>query len=303
MLLASFSEIPSIANKFNSFCSNIRIKQAMVDNISYRYKRITKQLNKSYRGIELENSYSLYVGSYGRDTDIYVSDIDILFILPYSEYLKYSNYQGNGQSALLQSVKNSLKNTYSTTHINGDGQVVKIKFNDGISFEIVPCFSNKDKISFTYPDTNDGGKWKTTNPKAEIEEISDANKRCNKNLKKLCRMARAWKETWDVPMNGLLIDTLAYNFLESWIYKDKSYLYYDWMIRDFFEYLNKEQNMNKNYWHAPGSNQHVLNMGNFGYKALRCYNLTREAMEYEKKKMPYSANAKWKEVLGTKFTG
>ena len=51
-------------------------------------------------------------------------------------------------------------------------------------------------------------------------------------------MARAWKDNWDVPIGGLLIDTLAYNFIKDWEHRDKSYTYYDWMSRDFFEYLN-----------------------------------------------------------------
>ncbi|MDR1974389.1 MAG: hypothetical protein LBQ31_06905 [Bacteroidales bacterium] len=44
----------------------------------------------------------------------------------------------------------------------------------------------------------------------------------NKNLRRLCRMARAWKDMWDIPIGGLLIDTLAYNFLKDWEHKDKS---------------------------------------------------------------------------------
>ncbi len=291
----------SISIKFQNFCSNIRTKQDIVNDISYRYKRITKQLNKDFWDTESDTSHSLYVGSYGRDTDIHVSDIDVLFRLPYAVYERINNQQGNGQSALLQEVRNSIQNTYSTTYIRGDGQVVKIDFTDGISFEIVPCFINEDK-SYTYPDTNDGGKWKTTNPKPEIETIRKANNEWNGNLKNLCRMARSWKDKWDVPMGGLLIDTLAYNFLKSWSNRDKSFLYYDFMTRDFFEYL-KDQDKDKNYWLAPGSSQYVWRKGNFEYKALRCYNISLEAIDYEGKEMPYSANEKWQEIFGSKFTG
>ena len=81
-------------------------------------------------------------------------------------------------------------------------------------------------------------------------------------------------------MSGLLIDTLAYNFLSKWRYQDKSYIYYDYMTRDFFEYL-KNQNENQEYWFAPGSNQYVWKKGNFQYKALRCYNLSSEAITHQ----------------------
>lgn len=290
----------SIATKFKNFCSNILIKQDVVDDITYRYKRITKQLNKDFWETESETVHSLYVGSYGRDTDIHVSDVDMLFRLPYKVYERINQHSGNGQSVLLQEVRNSLRNTYSTTHISGDGQIIEVVFDDQVGFEILPCFINKDDVSYTYPDTNDGGSWKITKPKPEIEAIRKANNEWNGNLKNLCRMARAWKNQWDVPMGGLLIDTLAYNFLSTWKYKKEFFLYYDWITRDFFEYL-KNQDEKQSYWLAPGSNQQVMRKGSFEYKALRCYNIALEAIEYEKKEQEYSANEKWKEIFGQIF--
>lgn len=291
----------SISSKFQNFCSAIRIDSDVVDDISYRYRRITRQLNSDYWETDSETNHSLYIGSYGRDTEIHVSDIDMLFQLPYEVYERISSHSGNGQSALLQEVRNSLQKTYTTTHISGDGQVVKINWDDGVSFEIPPCFINKDD-SYTYPDTNDGGKWRVTNPKPEIEAIRKANNEWNGNLKNLSRMARAWKEEWSVPIGGLLIDTLVYNFLRSWSNRDKSFLYYDFMTRDFFEYL-KDQDDDKEYWLAPGSSQYVWKMGNFQYKALRAYNFSLEAIIYENDNMPYSANGKWREIYGSRFTG
>lgn len=291
----------SISTKFETFNKNLRISKNNVEEIQKRYKKITKRLNSDFWDWDCDISHSLYVGSYGRDTDIHVSDVDILFQLPYSVYVQYNNYDGNGQSALLQAVKKSLQKTYSTSHIKGDGQIIGINFNDGISFEIVPCFINEND-SFTYPDTNNGGTWKTTNPKPEKQEIKNKNNDWNRNLKRLCRMARAWKDKWNVPIGGLLIDTLAYNFLKNWVYKDKSYTYYYWMVRDFFEYL-KNQKKEQVYWYAVGSNTRMYNHSDFRYKALRCYNISVEAIQYEDKDMPYSANEKWKEIFGSKFTG
>ena len=94
----------------------------------------------------------------------------MLFELPSSVYHQYDAYSGNGQSALLQSVKTSIEWTYATTSIRADGQVILVPFNDGIIFEIVHAFINVSK-SYTYPDANSGGSWKTTNPRPEIEAI------------------------------------------------------------------------------------------------------------------------------------
>lgn len=295
-LLANMTAL-NVSGTFNQFCKNLRIPTDTVDKIRSRYKRITKQLNKDFWNSEDENVRSIYVGSYGRDTDILVSDIDILFRLPYEDYLRYNNYLGNGQSALLQDVKKSLQKTFSTTHLRADGQVVVIRFVDGVRFEILPCFINEDG-GFTYPDTNDGGSWKKTYPKPEIKAVQIQNDATNGNMKALCRMMRAWKAHWDVPMGGLLIDTLAYNFLTQWEYRSNSTIYYDWMSRDFFKYLS-EQNSDQSFWYALGSSQKVYRKGNFEYKAKQCYNLALEAIE--KEQYPYTAKSKWREIYGSKF--
>lgn len=289
----------SIASKFEYFCSNILIPSEVHKKISIRYRTITSRLNKDFWETDSEDSHSLYVGSYGRDTEIRFSDVDMLMQLPYSTYVQYNEHSDNGQSALLQAVKNSLQKTYTTTHIKGDGQIIGIDWDDGVSFEIVPCFINKDN-SYTYPDTNNGGSWKVTNPKPEIEEIRKMNDKYNGNLKRLCRMIRAWKQECNVPLGGLLIDTFCYNFISSWQYSDKSFIYYDWMVRDFFDFL-KSQNEDQDHWLAPGSNQRVNRKDKFNYKAIQAYNNVCEAINYEENKMEYSANEKWKEIFGNKF--
>ena len=267
-----------LADWFSSLCSNIRVQDG--GTISNRYRAITHRLNSDFWNTTSETSHSLYVGSYGRNTAIGgFSDLDMVFELPSALYFQYDNHTGNGQSALLQAVRNSMRKTYSSSSIGGDGQVVVVSFQDGITFEVVPVFLNKAG-SYTYPDSNGGGSWKTTNPRPEIEAIRTRNKACNENLIPLCRMMRAWKKKWDVPIGGLLVDTLAYQFINEWEYKDKSYTYYDWMCRDFFSFM-KDQDKEQTYWKAPGSGQYVYGKGLFQWKATRCYNISIEAIAHE----------------------
>ena len=290
-----------LADWFKTFCGNIQVQNGAT--ISLRYKAITKRLNTDFRGTTSDTSHSLQVGSYGRNTAIQgTSDVDMIFQLPWEVYTQYHNYVGNGQSALLQAVRNSVKKTYSDTNIGADGQVIIVSFTDGITFDLVPGFLNNDD-SYTYPDSNDGGSWKSTNPKPEIEAIRTRNWQCNNNLIPLCRMMRAWKEKWSVPMGGLLIDTLAYQFIISWEDRDKSYFYYDYMCRDFFNYM-AGQSTNQEYWIAPGSGQRVYGgKGQFQYKAKRCYNIALQAITHEtaSPKQEWSAMQKWREIFGTSF--
>lgn len=290
----------ALADWFRTFCSNLQIGDS--GTIATRSGNITRRLNTDFWSTTSDTSHSLYVGSYGRNTAISgFSDVDLIFQLPYSVYEKYNNYSGNGQSALLQSVKASIERTYSTTNIRADGQVIQVPFTDGIIFEVVPAFNNNDE-SFTFPNANDGGSWKTTNPRPEIKAIRDRNAATNGNLVPLCRMMRDWKNKWSVPIGGLLIDTLAYQFIETWAYRDKSYVYYDYMCRDFFKWM-AAQDENQSWWRAPGSGQYVWGKGLFQYKAKRCYNLSLEAIEHEMAttKREWSAKQKWREIFTTKF--
>ena len=155
-----------LADWFETFCSNIQVRNR--GTISTRYRSITRRLNTDFWSTTSETSHSLRVGSYGRNTATQgFSDLDMIFALPWAKHRQYDGHTGNGQSALLQEVRNSVAKTYPNSKISADGQIVEVSFSDGITFEIVPSFLNSDD-SYTYPDTNGGGSWRTTNPRPEI---------------------------------------------------------------------------------------------------------------------------------------
>ena len=105
-----------LADWFRTFCGDIQVQNGAA--ISSRYKAITKRLNTDFWETDSDMSHSLQVGSYGRNTAIHgTSDVDMIFQLPSSVYKQYDDYRGNGQSALLQAVRNSVKKTYSATNI------------------------------------------------------------------------------------------------------------------------------------------------------------------------------------------
>lgn len=144
--------------KMSSKVSKHPISQDKRANISARYKRITKSINQTFWNTESETLHSIYVGSYGRGTAIDTSDLDVLFELPSDEYDHFTGLSGNGQSRLLQSVKNAILDTYPRSDVKGDGQVVVVKFSDGMVFEILPAFRNETYLgwdgTYKYPDTD-----------------------------------------------------------------------------------------------------------------------------------------------------
>jgi hypothetical protein len=292
-----------VGDDFATFKDNYNITSELISSISARYKRITRQLNTDFWTTSSDTAHSLYVGSYGRDTAAKgISDLDIAFELPNDDYHKYNAHQGNGQSALLQAVKKSMRNTYPTSDTSGDGQVVVISFTDGIKFEVLPVFVNKDGESFTFPNANGGGSWGTCNPRAEIAAIKKRSDATNRNMKYLGRMMRVWAQHCAVPMSGMLIDTLAYQFIESYEHREKAFLYHDYLARDYFDFLSK-QDENQTVWRAPGSGSHVRRTGVFQHKARSAYLRAIEAIQYNDDSYEWSRRQKWREVFGTLYPG
>lgn len=272
----------------------------MKEIIEQRIKTITKRINKDYWKIDSELLHSKVVGSYGRGTAIQNSDIDIIVELPWTEYTRFQGYSHNGQSAFLQSVKNSILKTYPTSNISGDGQVVVIDFSDGIKFEIVPSFLFSNG-SYYYADSNDGGKWKSMNPSYEISQFNTYNTILNGNLRRLCRMLRAWKNKMDVPIPGILIDTIAYSFLSQYQYAKQPYSFYDWMSRDFFEYMLSKRSVSS--WKMLSSNYTLTlkNPNTVFSKVQKAHSLSLEAISAHSGGYKYLCNSKWRELYGAKF--
>lgn len=128
--------------------------------------------------------------------------------------------------------------------------------------------------------------------------MKDFTENKNKNLRNLCRMARAWKNKQGVQIGGLLIDTLVYNFLKQTSnFDDKSFGSYDEMSRDFFDYLRKQPKDQKEY-SALGSNQRVKVKRSFTHKAKKAYNLAVKAIEETDEKKQHE---KWRDLFGRNF--
>ncbi len=180
------------------------ISQDIRDTISKRYRTVTRAINKEFWNSQSDTQHSLYVGSYGRGTAIDTSDLDILVELPQRNFNQYDSIKGNGQSRLLQAVRNAILVSYPRSDVRADGQVVKISFNDGMRFEILPAFKNLDCLgqwdgTYTYPDTNMGGNWFEHHPCFELFYRNTGGflfgKPCNARLSAFLCTSNAYQET------------------------------------------------------------------------------------------------------------
>lgn len=197
------------------------INQNIRSTISQRRKRIAKAVNQAFWGSNDEETHSLYVGSYGRGTAISTSDLDTLIILPEDQFNRFDHYKWNGQSKLIQSLKNTIQTTYPRTDIRGDGQVVVLQFNDEMRFELLPAFEHTDirgNKTFIYPDSHFGGAWKATNPEAERVAMKEKNSVSNGLLFDTCKHIRTIRDehfkSYHLP--GIVIDSFVYSAINGW---------------------------------------------------------------------------------------
>ena len=248
-------------------CS-INIKETRIL-ISKRYQRITKAINLEFWNSNSETAHSKYVGSYGRGTATDTSDLDVLHVLPTEEYDHFTSLSGNGQSRLLQTVKNAILSTYPTTKIKGDGQVVVVSFTDGIIFEILPAFENQSILgwdgTYKYPDSNMGGNWMSTNPIAEQNAMRRKNSKYESNglLVDTCRHIRYVRDNYysSYHLSGILIDSFVYAAIGNWHWlrdgessSNQPAGTYERSLFDYYNYQFPNDRLYEPILYAPGSN-------------------------------------------------
>ncbi len=238
--------------------------------ISDRYHTITRAINIEFRGLTSDTANSFYVGSYGRGTAINTSDLDVLVVLPETEYNRYDNMNGNGQSRLLQAVRKAIQRSYPISEIRADGQVVKVAFSDNMKFEVLPAFENKTlngmgNSTYKYPDSNMGGNWLSTDPKAEQEAMKQKNEKSNDLLFDTCKHIRYIRDnhfkSYHLP--GIIIDSFVYTAIGDWHWSNPNenanmtssseYKY----EKNLCNYLWKYKNHSVNNLYAPGSRQKI----------------------------------------------
>lgn len=286
----------SLETDFEIFIGNL--EPTNISEMEITVGEIAKKLNKNYYNLDSDKTSHMYiVGSVGRENAIKgVSDLDILFDLPVEVFKRFDAYKEKKQSSLLQEVKNILKERYPNTDISGDGQVVVIKFNK-YTVELVPGFKQSDD-RFKYPDTNNGGSWKYTDPLPEISESKKTAEDTDNNFKYIANMLRAWKNKQGFKFGGLLIDTITYEFLnEKTDYRNIGFDSYLDMTKALFEYI-KDLNKDQSYWYAIGSNQQVYNCdnGKFITKAEKAYKKIKDLTVNSS-----DVNKKLRQVFGTQF--
>lgn len=282
---------------FDGYLRNLDLKPLERADAEGKAERVARSLwNKYYTGDFNPNCYVI-VGSYGKRTASRPpSDLDMLFLLPPAQYSRVEQLLGNKQSQLLQEVRRAMSATFTLTDLRADGQIVLAPFQT-YKVEVVPAFLLKDGTYITAHTANEGS-WRPSNPSAEYQAIADADSVGAGKATHLVKMLKPWKRECSVEIKSISLEVLACEFVKQWQFRDRTLFYYDWLVRDFFEFMLRYR---CGWTRVPGTTEKI-DLGDAWFsKCQSAYSRSLKACEYEHADCESLAADEWQKVFGSQF--
>lgn len=236
--------------KFNYFKSQEVLEHFVFLN-KVLYKIFYKKKNTLHK--------SILIGSYSRNTNIDLKNINILFDMPVSIL--------ESDLAILPFIDNSkdeFNNKY-TINLSKNGKFFEFSTNQDMSFRILPAFSNIDG-SFTFRISQHGDLWSVMNPLLENNEFKTFYLKYKNAPIQLSKLVRLWAISYNVDFSGYLIDTLVYHFYKQYDISDIVNMKIDTVFKLFMVFMNKQEK-SKYFWKSPGIGHIVPKTDNFHDKS------------------------------------
>jgi len=281
--------------RFKKLLENLKITEDQAKDGWTKHNGIVSCLNRAYWKCGDETAHRMLIGSWGKSTRVRPPrDIDILFVLPIEVYWRFQQRTGNRQSQLLQEVKSCLQATYPQTNMRGDGQVVVVPFNT-YKVEVAPVFPRQGGGYLVW-DTNDGGRYKHVDPRAEIAALHASDAALNGNVRKLTRILKQWQRHCNLPIKSFQIEALMMELLPHLSYGGNDEFWFDWLVRDAFGYMIGRANG----WFTMPVTGEVIWLGDeWLSRALTAHARALKACEYEDGNWETLAGDEWQKIFGT----
>lgn len=286
-----------VTPRFRQFHADLDVDKDEEEDAQRKLDGIVGCLNRSYYGETALDGTSMLVGSWNKQTLVAPpDDLDVYFLPPVAEFQRFNNYFGNGQSAFLQDVKSRLLETYPQTDMRGDGQVIVVRFNS-ITVELAPAFTRTD-MKLLIPDTNDGGSWRVADPVGELATLDTCDAACRGNVRAILRMAKVWRDYCNVPLRSFQLELIVQRFMPLCFWRLQDYYYYDWIVRDFFEYLLSQKNQ---VLVVPGTGERMQLGDSWVSRAQTAYENALTACHYEQLDLVGYAGREWQKIFGDRI--
>lgn len=275
--------------EFSQFINEITLTSTQSNDAQTKYTGVCQKLYSHYYNGEYDAGKKYLFGSYKTRTNVRPltedQDVDVLFKIPQSTYDKFDQYESNGQAALLQEVKNILKEKYTTTDtIKAWGKVILVQFQENHhNVELLPALEQEDD-TFLIPNSENGGSWEVFDPRAEVERFRTSNDNTGGLTRELTKMLKAWAHnTTSMTYKSCKRLDDVIKFLEDLYPNGKESTSYAKIVFDFFDYMNTRCDDDiKSYINTALSR-------------------ARKALEYDNKEQPKEASEQWRLIFGNEF--
>lgn len=275
--------------EFLDFINEITLTQCQCEDAQTKYTGVCQKLYSHYYNGEYDDGKKYLFGSYKTKTNVRPltedQDVDVLFKIPQSMYDKFDKYESNGQAALLQEVRNILKEKYTTTDtIKAWGKVVLVQFQENHhNVELLPALEQDDG-AFLIPNSENGGSWETFDPRAEVERFQTSNESTNGLTRELAKMLKTWAHnTTSMSYKSCKRLDDVITFLDEFYPQGKETTSYAKIVFDFFDYMSSRCGDDiKSYINTALSH-------------------ARKALEYDSNEKPVEASEQWRIIFGDKF--
>lgn len=284
-------------SKLRASFQEIQIEERKIFEIA---EPVTKVLDQFFDPSKTGLTSALMFGSWPRGTAVpSVSDYNIAYELPRRLTENILTMEHGGAIAILALVERLIKDRFPKAEKHSENGTIRLRLDTDVTIDLRPCIRNAS-AEFDYPDGRRQGAWRIFNPHLGIEAYRKLDGETRNNLIFLCRATRVWRDQKKVPLSGILIDTLAYRFIETSPYRRKNFRYQDCLFRDFLDYLSMIDPAQE-WWYAPGSKEPVFRTGPFEAQALEGFLLAQQAMEFEAVHQHRAAWEIWAEILGEAY--
>ncbi len=140
-----------------------------------------------------------------------------------------------------------------------------------------------------------GVAWMHLDPAAEAAHLNAIDRLAEGKARHLIRIVKAWRRAVAAPLSGFAIELLAAEFLSVWLYRRRSLLYYDWMVRDFFFWLTLQAGRSLP---IPGTGD-PLPLGDAWVEAATAaHAVAARAADLERDNRSLAALGHWREIFG-----